>query len=405
MTSMPSNAHRAFLRNYYLTSFFEDFVFAYAIYNVFFNIRGLSIFQISLLLGWWALTVLVFEIPSGALADRWSRKKMLALAPLIKSGCFIIWFFARGNFYLYGLGFMFWGLSESFVSGTTQALLYDQLKHSGKSDDFERVLGRKTFFSHLAIAVSLISGGFIAAYSLDLAVLLSVVPLLFSAAFAALLKEVPKAESTAETRYLDHIKTAFREVRGSPVLLYLFSYFGIVFITFGTLEEFDQLYYHLVKLPIFTFGIAGFIWSALNAIGAHCAYKLRGKSWVFNLFPLLSSVGIIVVARFPSVPILALLWFSYFLAAPLRVLAEGRIQHNIKSASRATVTSINAFFLNLSAALLSPVLGFVGKVWNLQAIYLSMGILLLIFALWAFLVRNRAVVKAANRLEWTNGYP
>jgi hypothetical protein len=84
------------------------------------------------------------------------------------------------------------------------------------------------------------------------------------------------------------------------------------------------------------------------------------------------------------------------LAAPLQVLSESKIQHNIKSESRATVTSINSFFLNLSAVLLSPVLGFVGKVWNLQAIYLSMGILLFVFALWAFLVRNKAVVKAAN---------
>lgn len=402
---MPGNAYKAFLRNYYLASFFEDFVFAYAIYTVFFNLRGLSVFQISLLLGWWALSGLVFEIPTGVLADRWSRKKMLVLAPLIKSGCFVIWFFARGNFFLYGLGFMLWGLSEAFVSGTTQALLYDQLKHAGKSDDYERVLGRKTFFSHLAIAVSLVGGGFIAGYSPDGAILFSVVPLLFSAAFAALLAEVPKAGSTEEIHYLQYLRIAFREVKGNRVLLYLFSYFGMVYITFGTLEEFDQLYYHLVKLPLYAFGIAGFIWSSLNAVGAHYAHKLKDKPWVFYLFPLLSAVGIILVARFPSVPIIALLWFSYFLAAPLQVLAEGRIQRSIQSASRATVTSINAFFLNLSAALLSPVLGLVGKVWNLQAIYLSMGILLLVFAFWAFLVRNRAAVRAANQLESTGGRP
>lgn len=399
MTFMPSNAYRAFLRNYYLASFFEDSVFAYAIYTVFFNLRGLSIFHISLLLGWWALTVLIFEIPTGALADRWSRKKMLALAPLIKSGCFVVWFFARGNFYLYGLGFLLWGLSESFVSGTTQALLYDQLKFSGKSGDYEKVLGRKTFFSHLAIAVSLISGGLIAGYDMDLAILLSIVPLLFSSFFAALIKEVPKTEATEKVRYLAHIRTAFLEIRGSRVLLYLFSYFGTVYLIFGTLEEFDQLYYHLVKLPIFAFGIAGSVWSALNAIGARTAYKFKNKPWVFTLFPMLSAIGILIVARFPSVPVIALLWVSYFLAAPLQVLAESRIQHAIQGASLATVTSINAFFLNLSAALLSPVLGLVGKTWNLQAIYLSMGILLLAFALWAFWVRNRAVVKAANRLQ------
>jgi MFS family permease len=392
---MASNASGKFLRNYYLACFFEDFVFAYAIYTVFFSIRGLSIFRISLLLGWWALTVLVFEIPSGALADRWSRKKMLVLAPMIKSACFVTWFFARGNFYLYGLGFLFWGLSESFVSGTTQALLYDHLQHSGRTGDYEKVLGRKSFYAHLALAVSLVSGGFIAGYSLEWAILLSVIPLFFSAGFAALLTEAPKARSTGEIHYLEYIKIACREVKGNHVILYLFTYFAIIFVSFGTLEEFDQLYYHLVKLPIFAFGIAGFIWSALNALGARYAYKLKDQAWVFYLFPLLSAAGIIIVARFPGIPVIAVLWFSYFLAAPLQVLAEGRIQHRITSASRATVTSISSFFLNLSAVLLSPVLGWIGRAWNLQAIYLSMGIALLLFALWAFLARNKFAVKAA----------
>jgi MFS family permease len=386
---------RSFLRNYYLAGFFEDFVFAYAIYTVFFNIRGLSVFQISVLLGWWALAVLVFEIPTGALADRWSRKRMLVLAPIMKSGCFVTWFFARGDFYLYGLGFVFWALSESFVSGTTQALLYDQLKHYGKTDDYERALGKKTFFSHLALAVSLISGGFIASYNLDWAILFSVMPLLFSAFFAGLIKEVPKVKSTEEIRYLEYFKIAFQEIRTNRVLPYLFVYFGVIFITFGTLEEFDQLYYHLVKLPIFVFGIAGFIWSSLNAVGAHYAYKFKDKAWIFSLFPLLSAFGLIIVASFPSVPVIGVLWFSYLLATLLQVMVESKIQHNIKSISRATVTSINAFFLNLAGALLAPVLGLIGKVFNLQAIYLSMGILLFVFAFWVFLFRNKAAVKKA----------
>jgi MFS family permease len=356
----------------------------------------MTIFQVSLLLGWWAFAVLVFEIPSGALADRWNRKKMLTLAPIIKSACFIIWFFAHGNFYLYGLGFMFWALSESFVSGTTQALLYDQLQYAKKTGDYERILGKKTFYSHLALAVSMISGGFIASHSLDWALLFSVIPLLFSAVFASLIKEVPKAKAAEEIRYHKHIKTAFHEIKGNHVLHYLFAYFGVVFVTFGTLEEFDQLYYHLVRLPIFAFGIAGFIWSSLNAVGAHYAYKLKDRAWVFYFFPLLSAVGIIVVARFPSVPIIGLLWFSYFLAAPLQVLIESKIQHNIKGSSRATVTSVNAFFLNLSGALLAPVLGFISKIWNLQAIYLSTGILLFVFAFWVFLVRNKTAAKTAN---------
>jgi MFS family permease len=90
---MQNFSFKSFLRNYYLTSFFYDFIFAYAIYNVLFNIHGLSVLQISLLLAWWALTATFLEIPTGVLADSRSRKKMLVIAPIVKALCFVIWAF------------------------------------------------------------------------------------------------------------------------------------------------------------------------------------------------------------------------------------------------------------------------------------------------------------------------
>jgi MFS family permease len=393
---MPNSLYKKFLRNYYLTGFFDDFVFAYAIYNVFFSIHKLSIFQISLLLGWWALSALIFEIPTGALADRWNRKKMLTLAPIFKSGCFLIWFFAGGNFYLYALGFTFWAASESFVSGTTQALLYDHLKYFNKIEDYERIAGKKSFYSHIALATSLISGGFIANYNLDWAILFSIIPLILSAFFANLIQEAPKEKTTEEIHYIGHIKIAFREIKTNKVLPYLMAYFGVLFITFGTLEEFDQLYYYLVKLPIYAFGIAGFIWSLLNAIGTYYAYKFKDKTWIFYFFPLISAICLLIVSISPSVYVIVLLWTSYLFAAPLLVLMESKIQHNIKSASRATVTSINIFLLNLFGALLAPIFGLISKIWNLQAIYLTVAIILFIFTFWLFFARNRFAIRMEN---------
>jgi hypothetical protein len=45
MRATPENAAcRRFLRCYYLTEFWYDFVFAYAIYTVYFSLRGLTVF-------------------------------------------------------------------------------------------------------------------------------------------------------------------------------------------------------------------------------------------------------------------------------------------------------------------------------------------------------------------------
>ena len=392
---MQNFSYKFFLRNYYLTSFFYDFIFAYAIYNVLFNIRGLSVFQISILLAWWAAIAMLLEIPTGALADYWSRKKMLTIAPILKSFCFLIWFFANGNFYLYAFGFVFWALGSSFVSGTTEALLYDTVVYAGKKDEYEKVLGKKKFYFNVALAISLIGGGFIAHYNLDWAVLFSIVPLLFSAFFASLIKEVPKSESTGEVHYLEYIKVAFHEIKTNKILIYLFIYVFAISI-FGDIEEFDQLYYQLAKLPIFTFGIIGFLWSSLNAIGVHYAYKFKKISSIFYLLPFVSAIFLVFVAKYPSIPMIGLLLASYLITSPLQVLMESKIQHNIKSMSRATVTSVSALLINLFGVILTPIFGLISKVWNLQAIYFVTAIFLFVFAFWVFLVRNKVAVKAVN---------
>ena len=392
---MQNFPYKSFLRNYYLASFFYGFIFAYAIYTVLFNIRGLSVFQISLLLSWWALVAVLLEIPTGALADSWSRRKMLTIAPLFKSLCFITWFFANGNFYLYALGFVFWALGSTFVSGTTEALLYDTLTYAGKKDDYEKVLGRKQSYKWIAVAISTISGGFIASRNLEWAVIFSVAPLILSAFFASRLKEVPKVETTGEVHYLEYIKIAFKEIKTNRVLLYLSVYLLAISI-FGELEEFDQLYYQLAKLPIFAFGIAGFLWSASNAIGAYYAYKLKKFSWVFYLLPLVSGVFLVSVAKYPGIPMIGLLFASYLITTPLRVLVESNIQRNISSVSRATVTSASHLGIGLFAVLLAPIFGLIANIWNLQAIYLTTGVFMLVFAIWVFAVRNKVAVKTAN---------
>lgn len=320
---------------------------------------------------------------------------MLTIAPLIKAICFIVWFCANGNFYLYALGFVFWALGSSLVSGTTEAILYDASAYMGKKDDYEKVLGRKKFYFSIALAVSIISGGFMASYNLDWAIIFSVVPLLLSALFAYLIKEVPKVETTGEIHYLEYIKIAFKEIRTNHVLLYLMIYLLAISI-FGDLGEFDQLYYQLAKLPIYAFGIVGFLWSTFNAIGSYYAHKFKNVSSLFYLLPFVSGILLIFVAKYPSIPMIGLLLASYFITTPLRILIESKIQHNISSVGRATITSVSTLFINFFGVLLIPIFGLISKVWNLQAIYLSTAVFLFLFAVWVFIVRNKVAVKTAN---------
>jgi len=61
----------------YIISSLTAFVLFYAIDKVFMELRGLSVTQIVFIEIIYTVCVLLLEVPSGALADRWSRKMFL----------------------------------------------------------------------------------------------------------------------------------------------------------------------------------------------------------------------------------------------------------------------------------------------------------------------------------------
>ena len=393
---MQNKIYKNFLRNYYLSSALNDFIFAYAVYSVIFNINGLSVFQISILFAWWAISSLLFEIPSGALADHWSRKKLLISAPIIKSFCFLIWILADGNFYLYALGFLFWSISGSFRSGTQEALLYDNLVFFKKKKDYQKILGRKKFYMYIVLALSMIIGGFIAHVSLDLVLLASIFPLYFSSFFASQLHEAPKIKSTEEVNYLDHIKIAWREIKVNKVLIYLMIYLVGIEI-FGSLEEFNGLYYRSIDLPIFSFGILEFSWTMLSAIGSYYAYKFSKWPIIFVLSPLINIFLFLIISWNPVIQTVALLILTYGINSPLSILVDNKIQDNIKSNSRATIISAIQFMIGFICILIMPLIGWINKLYGFPVVYLFVGGWLLVLTVWTIFNKKIFLKNTYNK--------
>lgn len=92
-----THATKRFLNAYYAYSFLFDFILCYAIYTAYFELNGLSYFQIGALLAFWSGSALVLEIFTGALSDWLDRRWLLIAAPLFKILTFVCWGMADGN--------------------------------------------------------------------------------------------------------------------------------------------------------------------------------------------------------------------------------------------------------------------------------------------------------------------
>jgi MFS family permease len=76
-------------------------------------------------------------VPSGALADRWSRRHLYALGEVLTASGYALWIIwpAYPGF---ALGFVLWGVGGACASGTLEALVYDEVG----SPHYARIMGR-----------------------------------------------------------------------------------------------------------------------------------------------------------------------------------------------------------------------------------------------------------------------
>jgi len=99
---------RALAHRVYLLALAEDCIPIYPVYALLFADSGLSTGRISALFMLWSVTSFLLEVPSGALADRVSRRRLLAVAAGLRGVGFALWV-AVPSFSAFAAGFVLWG--------------------------------------------------------------------------------------------------------------------------------------------------------------------------------------------------------------------------------------------------------------------------------------------------------
>ncbi len=274
-------------------------------------------------------------------------------------------------------------------SGTVQALIYDELAIFQKTSDYEKVLGKISFFRNIAIAVSMSLGGLIASsYGYEVTLLISIAAMLVSSIFPLLLSYAQKKKSSREIRYLIILKNAFRQAGKNPSLLKIIIFTSIFTAIWGTADEFFQLYYELIKLPLKYFGVVGAIGSVLFGFGGFVAFKAKGylKDRAINLFSFLSGMGLILISLVENLPMLLLLLLILFAVGIVTTLLEGKIQKEINSNERATITCIKEMLSNTEAITLSIFFGLIAKTFGNQYGFFTFGMIIVFTSLLSLFI-------------------
>ena len=324
---------------------------------------GLSDAQISVLLAIWSTTAVVFEVPSGAIADRFSRRGSLVAAGVLQALGHAAWV-VFPSFWGFAAGFVLWGLGGALTSGAFEALLYDGLAANGDEESYGRVNARVDTVELIAqVPVAVVATVLFSAGGYQLAGWASVVMCLLSSVIALRFPEPARAASE-EDGYLATLRTGLRE--SVPIKRAVIAV-ALVYAIDGFEEYFTLLAQDwsvpTVWVPMATIGVP-----LMGAAGASLAGRLPWRGWV-----LFASGAVLLLAAALAVPVaIVLLGLFYGLYRFVLVHVETDLQHRIDTDARATVTSV--------AGIGSEFVSFaVYAAWVLGAAF-AVGVLVLVIA-------------------------
>lgn len=119
--------------------------------------KGLSFFEIGLLIAFREIVVNLIEVPTGSLADVGGRRAAMILSFAAYVASFLLFGLFNSMLPLAAAMFFF-GVGESFRSGTHKAMIFTWLRLQGRTDERTRVYGFTRSWSQIGSAVSVLIG-------------------------------------------------------------------------------------------------------------------------------------------------------------------------------------------------------------------------------------------------------
>lgn len=367
---------KSFLAKIYAYKFFDDLILIYPLYAVMFSSYKMDPWQISILLLVWSTTAFILEIPSGVLADKYSRKNILFIGQMLRAVGFSFWLFIP-NFLGFLIGFIFWGIKSALTSGTFQALIYDELKSQNQQNLFANVLGKTKSLSFLAILIASLLSSPAIVFGYNFVLIISVFASLVSAFFILSIPKVKKITSTKEKEYFNLLKLGIKNALGEKLVFKLIIFLSLAFALGGALDEFWTLFASKSGLPNYGLGIFMAVISGAQAIASYVSYKFEKRS--LNFFYILFFINgllLFISGYLFSIVGLAFLIVFSFLFTILQTVIEAKVHHSINSGTRATVASVQGFFIEIGAILVYLGIGFFAQKYNYSVSFMTFGLLI-----------------------------
>lgn len=381
-----------FLKN---LRFFEPFLL------LFFLSKGFDFFQIGLLISIREVFVYLLEIPTGAYADVYGRKRSMVLTFIFYIISFLI-FYSSNSFLLFSLAMLFFALGETLRSGTHKSIIFAYLDRQGRSDEKVKVYGLTRSYSKIGSSINALLAGALVFFRGDYGIifLASTVPYFLD---LILMLTYPNDKPTPEKdKFLPsmviQLKETFRSLKKLKDMT-----IGVVNLSlnssfFKISKDYLQPILNLwaLTLPIMygyrgekrtavVIGIVYFFIFIVAATASRNASRIKNRmgesTQAMNKIYLITFISFILIGimHFFNLyyPIIFLFFVLYFLRNARKPMMVGYIADIAEDKQRATILSVENQLRSIVALVVAPLLGLLADKFGVYSVFLFTGVLLL----------------------------
>jgi DHA3 family tetracycline resistance protein-like MFS transporter len=372
------------------SAFFAMMFVSMSLYEV--TVAGLTPLQLVLVGTTVELSVFIFEVPTGIVADVYSRRLSIIIGYLLMGVGFLV----EGSFPFFApilLAQVFWGLGYTFTSGATQAWISDEIGEVPANKLFLRA----TKFGLFASLIGMGGAALIGVQNVALPIQVGALGVIFIGIVLAFVmpetgfQPTPREERNTWQQMWHTFEQGIAAVRARPRLI---SVLGIGFVYGLYSEGFDRLWVkHLLdtfELPVFFGNNQVAFFSALRAVATvltifairYTEKRLdtsqpRAIGRAMFLITGLISASLI---GFALSPLLGLALGLYLLIDLLRDIAmplyTAWVNQKLDSGTRATVLSMSGQVDAIGQIAGGPAVGLVARTFSVVAAITTSGLLL-----------------------------
>ena len=374
---------------------------------------GLSIVEAFAANAFFTAGMVLFEIPTGVIADSKGRRLSYLLGTLtlaVTTLLYLVLAWINAPFLWWAIVSLFLGLGFTFFSGATDAWLVDALKFTKYKGQLDSVFGKAQVVGGIAVLVGSISGGLIAQFSnlgVPYIVRAGLLVITFVIAFFLMrdLGFAPEKQQKYSQAVKSIMTTSLKFGFGKPAVRWVIL--AAPFISGVSIYVFYALQPYLLQLygdqtAYWIAGLAAAILAGAQIVGGLSVpllrrfFKRRTAVLLFGI-----AAGSIILVLLGLMPnfflVIAMIVLWGLLNAAITPVRQAYLNDLIPSKQRATVLSFDSLLGSSGGVVSQPALGKAADMWGYATSYTIAGFIQMLALPFLFLANRRHEVADVKK--------